>query len=98
MTPENPRITEEHIDSVIESAMCYVFPDTTHTVCVLTLRNGFTVMGESACVTPTNFNADRGREIATKKAREKVMMLEGYLLRQRIYDNAARQAMQGNAQ
>jgi hypothetical protein len=74
--------------------MCYVFPNTTHTVCVLTLTNGFTVTGESACVVPENFNADRGREVATKKAREKVMMLEGYLMRQRIYDDAAQSRSQ----
>lgn len=98
MTPKDLRITEERIDSVIATSMCYVFPDTTHTVCVLTLKNGFTVTGESACVVPENFNADRGREVAMKKAREKVMMLEGYLLRQRIYDDAARQAMQEGAQ
>jgi hypothetical protein len=94
VTPKDLRITEERIDSVIATSMCYVFPDTTHTVCVLTLKNGFTVTGESACVVPENFNADRGREVAMKKAREKVMMLEGYLLRQRIYDDAAQSRSQ----
>lgn len=33
----------------------YVFPGTTLTVCALTLRNGFQVVGESAAASPENF-------------------------------------------
>lgn len=83
------RITDEHINSIIACIVYYVFPDTTHTVCVLTLKNGFTVTGESACIVPENFDADRGREVALGKAKDKVKMLEAYLMRQRIYDDAA---------
>jgi hypothetical protein len=54
------------------------------TFCVLTLRNGFTVTGESACVSPENFDAEIGRKIARGKAVDKVWMLEGYLLRERL--------------
>lgn len=57
------------------------------TFCVLTLRNGFTVTGESACASPENFNAEIGVRIARDNAREKIWMLEGYLLRERL--NAA---------
>ena len=57
------------------------------TFCVLTLRNGFTVTGESACASPENFNARIGERIARENARDKVWMLEGYLLRERL--NAA---------
>lgn len=82
------RITEEHINEIIAGVVCYVFPGTTHTVCVLTLKNGFTATGESACIVPENFDADRGREVALGKARDKVRTLEAYLMRQRIYDAA----------
>jgi hypothetical protein len=88
------RVTEEHISEVIDCTVCYVFPGTTHTVCVLTLKNGFTVTGESACIVPENFDADRGREVALGKARDKVKMLEAYLMRQRIYDDAAQSRSQ----
>lgn len=50
------------------------------TFCVLVLRNGFTVTGESACVSPENFNAELGRKIARQKAIEKVWPLMGYEL------------------
>jgi len=54
------------------------------TFCVLVLRNGFTVTGESACVSPENFNADIGKEVARKDAYEKIWPLMGYELRSRV--------------
>ena len=53
----------------------------TLTFCVLVLRNGFTVTGESACASPENFDAEIGRKIARDNARQKVWPLEGYRLR-----------------
>lgn len=55
------------------------------TICVLVLRNGFTVTGESACASAANFNAEIGQKIAREKAREKIWPLEGYLLRERLH-------------
>ncbi|CAH6017287.1 Uncharacterised protein [Klebsiella pneumoniae] len=54
------------------------------TFCVLVLRNGFTVTGESACASPENFDAEIGRKIARENAVQKIWMLEGYLLKQRL--------------
>ena len=51
------------------------------TFCVLVLRNGFAVTGESACASPENFNAEIGRRIARKNAVAKVWPLMGYELR-----------------
>lgn len=56
------------------------------TFCVLVLKNGFTVTGESACASPENFNAEIGRKIARANAREKIWALEGYLLKQRLHE------------
>ncbi|MCZ0752576.1 Gp49 family protein [Aeromonas enteropelogenes] len=56
------------------------------TFCVLTLENGFTVTGESACASPENFDAEIGRKIARDNAINKVWMLEGYLLKQRLHE------------
>lgn len=54
------------------------------TFCVLVLKNGFTVTGESACASPENFDAGIGRKIARENAVNKIWMLEGYLLKQRL--------------
>jgi len=54
------------------------------TFCVLVLRNGFTVTGESACASPENFDAELGRKIARANAVNKVWPLMGYALKERL--------------
>lgn len=54
------------------------------TFCVLVLRNGFTVTGESACASPENFNAEIGRKIARENAINKIWPLMGYELKCRL--------------
>lgn len=54
------------------------------TFCVLVLRNGFTVTGESACASPANFNAEIGRRIARENAINKVWPLLGFRLRDEL--------------
>ena len=55
------------------------------TFCVLVLRNGFTVTGESACASPENFDAEIGRKIARANAVNKVWSLMGYALKETSY-------------
>jgi topoisomerase IA-like protein len=55
------------------------------TFCILTLRNGFTVTGESACASPENFDAEIGRKIARANAVQKIWPLMGYELKQRLH-------------
>ena len=55
------------------------------TFCVLVLRNGFTVTGESACASPENFNAEIGRKIARQNAVQKVWPLLGFALKERLH-------------
>ena len=54
------------------------------TFCVLVLRNGFTVTGESACASPENFDADIGRKVARENAKQKLWPLLGYALKERL--------------
>ena len=56
------------------------------TFCVLVLRNGFTVTGESACASPENFDAELGRKIARDNAVAKVWPLMGYALKQQLHE------------
>lgn len=63
------------------------------TFCVLVLENGFTVTGESACASPENFNEEIGRKIAYDNAIDKVWLLEGYLLKQNLHEQAQSQEM-----
>ena len=52
------------------------------TFCVLVLKNGFTVTGESACASPENFDAEIGRKIARQNAVQKIWPLMGYALKE----------------
>jgi hypothetical protein len=78
------RITPEMLDAEITRAEYHVFFGSSLTVCCLTLRNGFTVIGESACASPENFNAEIGRKIARQNAREKIWPLLGFRLRDQL--------------
>ena len=80
------RITPAHLDNVIVGEDYHVFEGSQLTVCCLTLVNGFTVTGESACASPENFDAEIGRKIARSNARDKIWALEGYLLKQNLFE------------
>jgi Phage protein (N4 Gp49/phage Sf6 gene 66) family len=54
------------------------------TFCVLVLKNGFTVTGESACASPENFDAELGRKIARGNAIAKIWPLMGYALKSKL--------------
>lgn len=60
------------------------------TFCVLHLRNGFTVTGESACASPENFDAEIGRKIARQNAVAKIWLLLGFRLRDALASKAER--------
>jgi hypothetical protein len=79
-----PRLTPDHIDQTIMASDYHVFAGSSLTVCCLTLKNGFTVTGESACASPENFNAEIGQKVAFENARQKIWALEGYLLRDKL--------------
>lgn len=79
-----PRLTPALIDATIVGEQYYVFPESTVTVCRLILRNGFSVLGESAAVSSDNFDTEIGQKIAKQNAREKIWALEGYLLKDRL--------------
>lgn len=63
------------------------------TICVLVLKNGFTIVGKSACASPENYNADIGKDVAWRDAKEQIWPLEGYLLKQNLYEQKQSQAM-----
>jgi len=94
-SPSTDRLTPELIRSKI-SMEKYLYPHEigpseapTTTICVLTLLNGFTVVGKSACADPANFNKDLGAKIAFQDAERQIWSLEGYLLKEKLNKKAA---------
>jgi len=79
-----------HIDKVdlevkIKDVDYLVFPGTTATICNITMANGFSVRGESACVDPKKFDEAIGRKYAYENAFAQLWELEGYLLAERLH-------------
>ncbi len=81
-----PRVTPQMLEEAIIGERYHNFHGTTFTVCLLQLKNGYQVLGESACASPENFDADLGRKIARDNAKNKIWQLEGYLLKQKLYE------------
>lgn len=54
------------------------------TICILVMRNGFTVIGKSAPASPENFDAEKGKTFAYEDAIKQLWPLEGYALRERL--------------
>lgn len=79
-----PRLNPTHINDQIVAEQYHVFDGTALTVCALTLRNGFQVVGKSAPASPENFDAELGRKIARDDARNQIWALEGYRLRSHL--------------
>lgn len=94
-----PRLSIEGIKAKIVDRTFHVFENTQLTVCVLTLQNGFTVVGQSACASPENYDREIGETVAEADAVREIWKLEGYLLKQAIFEekvqklrNAAKEA------
>lgn len=56
------------------------------TICIIIMENGFKVEGTSACVDPKIYNEAIGQEEAYKNAFEKIWEKEGYLLKQKMFE------------
>lgn len=73
------KVTAAYMESRI-AAVAYAKIDATVTVCSVTLDNGFSVRGESACVDPANYDEKIGKSLAYKQAFDKLWSLFGFRL------------------
>lgn len=80
-----PHITPQDVENNIASTEYLLLPNGRTTLCMLTLKNGFTVTGESSCVSIANYNEATGQKIARENAVDKVWPLMGYALADRLY-------------
>jgi len=79
MTPN--RITEEHIDAIMEKSHFLIeMHGEKTTVVIATLPNGFVIVESSSCVDPKNYNYDLGVKLCKERIRDKIWMLEAYLI------------------
>ncbi len=84
-----PRVTKEGIEALIVKTSYLQEPLLAGgmlTICVLHLKNGFSVDGVAAAVSAENYRAEIGEKVARENAFNKIWPLEGYLLAQRQFE------------
>lgn len=88
-----PRVTEEYMKKRIAAVQVFVLPQSTVTVCNIVLDNGYSVRGESACVSEANFNQQIGSDLAYKDAFRKLWALFGFALAEDIFHGRNHQGL-----
>ena len=71
------KLTKEMLEELVIGAVYHQLTDRA-TICILTLKNGFEVVGKSAVLNVENFDAASGQQVARDDAIEQLWALEGY--------------------
>ena len=87
---ESNRVTPQDIQDAIVNKTFTLLPDGRTTICQLTLYNGFTVYGSSACVSIENYNQELGERYSEEKAIDRAWEALGAILADRLESKAAK--------
>jgi hypothetical protein len=84
------KVEKDYIDSrIVKSATVWTKFGETVTICQITLDNGYSVRGESACVNAANYRQEIGEKIAYDNAFNKLWPLFGFDLAETQHKKAA---------
>ncbi|ATW58134.1 hypothetical protein CNR35_00038 [Pseudomonas phage inbricus] len=82
---DGPKVVYGDLIAMIASEVFVVPSGSTTTICHITLKNGFSVQGISACVDPANYRQNVGEFFARKQAIDKIWPFAGFLLAEKLY-------------
>ena len=81
------KLTQDYLESLVVHHEYTFVPNTSITICTLFLQNGAKLMGKNyGSIDPTNQDWILAKEYAYKDAFDQLWELEGYLLRQRMFE------------
>lgn len=82
------KVTKKQIDDILDKAEFHIEHRIFGKQCIIvaSLENGFTIVGESACVEASNYEETIGVELAMERIRERLWELEGYRLQCRLHE------------
>ncbi len=80
------KLTKDYLDSLV--AHTQYGHQGLLTICTITVKNGFKLVGTSACADEQNYDTKLGEQVAYQNAFAKLWELEGYLLKQRLYERS----------
>ncbi|MDD1627781.1 MAG: hypothetical protein LUQ26_09965 [Methylococcaceae bacterium] len=96
-----PRVTLEGMRSKISRAEILTTTVSNGQIirtCILIMENGYVVVGKpSCCVSPENDNEELGGKIAEDSAIDELWALEGYLLKEKLYQASLFESLAGEA-
>lgn len=79
------RVSLASIEAKIDSVVYHNPPhDLTLTLCFITMKNGFSVIGKTKPADVANFDADLGKKFAYENAIRELWPLEGYLMCEKL--------------
>lgn len=81
-----PKVTKESIEARINS-VSHLHHDQL-SICIIQMKNDFRVTGESAPASPENYDVAIGERLAYDAAFRKLWAFEGYLLREKLYQDS----------
>lgn len=79
------KVTEKDVEESVIKTEFVKLPDGRTTICLLTLYNGFTLRGESACVDISNYDRVLGEKYALLDAKRKIWAVLGAILAEKLY-------------
>jgi hypothetical protein len=100
----DPALSRKEADAIVEksTAPCVTldaikakigdveyFRSNVLTICIITMRTGFTFVGKSACASPENYDQAAGERYAYDDAVQQIWAFEAYLLRETLSADAA---------
>ena len=91
-------VDESKLKASISKVDFIVHPGSQLTICIVTMLNGYTVTGESACADPKMFNEEIGQKFAFAAAERKIWPLLGYALKDELFKAGAGSTFQDRVQ
>jgi len=83
LATKEPSISQEMVDDFIVDYDVFTKQDKI-TIVIATLKNGFTIVESSACVSPENYNESMGYEICKNRIKNKVWNHLGFMLQSAV--------------
>lgn len=82
-------VTEEDVKANMQDVYCTTLKpfDKPVTFVEVRMKNGFTVRESTTCVDPSNYDENIGKEICLKRIEDKIWLLLGYALQEKLYQN-----------
>lgn len=82
-------VTEEDVKANMQDVYCTTLKpfDKPVTFVEVRMKNGFTVRESTTCVDPNNYDEEIGKEICLKRIEDKIWLLLGYALQEKLYQN-----------